>query len=53
MTTKCGCGLTNNRLCANHIRFGWVDKSPTNTSNIKSKNIKNKLISFFKCLKFN
>ena len=36
MTTRCGCGLTNNRLCANHIRLGWVDNSH-NTPNEKSK----------------
>jgi len=25
----CGCGLTNSRLCANHIRLGWVAKPAT------------------------
>jgi len=23
-TPRCGCGLMNRRLCANHIRIGWV-----------------------------
>jgi len=42
-TPRCGCGLMSKRLCANHIRLGWVATEEKGKGKEKEKGGDNKV----------